>query len=281
MLVPSIVLLLAVTIYPTVFSFFNSLFSWNFTRPQYGRIFVGLGNYIKAVSDPLMLGAARNTVVLVIVSVLVELVLGFCIALLLETELKGFRIIRTILLLPMMITPVIAALMWLLMYNTDYGVLRYFCQTLGLQAPLWLADKRWALWSVACVDIWQWTPFVVLMVLAGLHSIPRESYEAAKVDGANYWQKLTSVTLPWLRPVLLIVILMRVMDTFKFFDPVYVLTKGGPGNSTETLSFFAYRQGFRFFEIGYGAAVSILIVIAIGIISQFLIKQLTAQDENL
>jgi len=278
MLLPTLVTLFCVSIFPSLYTLYSSVSNWNFLKPN-ERSFAGPGNFLKLFREPLFLDAIKNTVTLVVGAVLAQLVLGFAVALLLERDLKGFRVIRTLILVPIMITPVVSALMWLLLYNTDFGILRYLVESLGVKAPLWLGDSRWALLSVALVDVWQWTPFVILLILAGLSSISKELYEAAKVDGANWTQTFFFVVLPSLKQVVLVVTLIRVMDTFKFFDPVYVLTKGGPGSSTETLSYFIYRQGFRYFEIGLASAASIIVLIIIVTMSRLMIRALQSSRD--
>lgn len=273
MILPTFVMLFLISIYPTIYTLFNSLFSWNYLRPL-RKSFVGLGNFVQLFQDSLFRDAVCNTLVLVFFAVVSEFLIGLIAALLIDTDLRGFRIIRGLLLIPTMITPVVAALMWLLMYNTDFGILRYLLEAVNIRAPIWLADPKWALFSVLLVDVWQWTPFVILLLLAGLKSIPDEIFEAATVDGANNVQMLFFVIFPCLRQIMLVVLLIRTMDALKFFDPIYVLTKGGPGSCTETVSFFVYRQGFRFFEVGYGSAAAILVLVLISLISRGLIRTL-------
>lgn len=276
MILPTVLTLLIVTIFPTVFSLYNSLFQWNLSHPQYGRKFVGLGNYVRAVTDTLFLNSLLNTLKIVLIAVTAEFIIGLAIALLFNTKLRGLRVIRTVMIIPTMITSVVASLMWLLMYNSEFGILRFFAESVGIKpAPVWLADNNYALLSVITVDIWQWTPFVMLILLAGLTAIPRDVFEASHVDGANSFQRFFLITLPYLKPVASIAVLIRVMDTFKFFEIIYMLTKGGPGNATETVSYFAYKQSFSFFEIGYGTAVSTIVLVVITFISSLLVRYIS------
>ena len=202
MILPTIITLFLVTIFPTIFTLYNSLFKWNFSHPQYGRTFIGLGNYIKAATDTLFLKSLLHTIEIVLIAVSVEFVLGFAIALLFNMKIKGLKFIRTLIIMPTMITPVVAALMWLLMYNSEFGVIRFLVEGIGIKpVPIWLADKNFALLAVTLVDIWQWTPFVLLILLAGLTNIPKEMIEASHIDGANPFQRFIFIELPNLKPL--------------------------------------------------------------------------------
>lgn len=280
MILPTVITLLLVTIFPTIYTIYNSLFQWNFSHPQYGRAFVGLGNYLKAVTDKLFLESLLHTIEIVLIALSAEFVIGFAIALLFNMKIKGLQLIRTLMILPTMITPVVGALMWLLLYNTEFGVIRFLVESIGIKpAPIWLADKNFVLLSVTIVDIWQWTPFVMLILLAGLTNIPQEILEASHVDGANPFQRLFFIELPNLKPVIAIVLLIRGMDAFKIFEVIYVLTKGGPGTATQTASYFVYKQGFQFFEVGYGSATAIILLVIISLLSLFLIKYISDEWE--
>lgn len=270
MVAPSMIILVLMSIYPTVFNIYNSFFQWNFASGK-PRRFVGLQNFTDTLRDPNFIGALFNTIILVVAAVTIEFILGFAIALLFNQNVRGTRIFRTLMITPTMITPIVASLMWLLMYNSDYGVVRYLMQLIGISnPPALLASKTYAMPAVVLVDVWQWTPFVMLIILAGLTSIPREVIEAGCVDGANMFERLVHITLPSLRPVVAIVLLMRVMDTFKFFEVIYMLTKGGPGNATETVSYFAYKVGFSFFEVGQSSAVCLVILFVVLMVCQAL-----------
>ena len=270
MIAPSLLLLILMSIYPMVFNVYNSFFDWNFASSQ-PRRFVGLENFQGVLTDQNFLRAMLNTLLLVASAVTLEFLLGFLIALLFHQSVAGTRLFRSLMIAPTMITPIVASLMWLLMYNSDYGVVRYLLQCIGIQSPpALLASKTRAMPAVILVDVWQWTPFVMLILLAGLTSMPRDVIEAAQVDGANSRQRFFSIVLPSLRPVVAVALLMRVMDTFKFFEVVYMLTKGGPGNVTETVSYFAYKEGFSFFEVGRSSASCLVILFVVLTVCQLL-----------
>ncbi len=270
MIAPSMIVLILISLYPSIFNIYNSFFSWNFASGQ-PKEFVGLKNYIDTILDEKFLRALFNTFVLVISAVSIEFILGFGIALLFYAGKRKMKLLRTLMITPTMITPIVASLMWLLMYNSDYGIIKYLLQLIGVQnPPALLASHTWAMPAIILVDVWQWTPFIMLIMLAGLTALPQDVIEASYVDGANFIQRLTKIILPSLKPVIAIALLMRVMDTFKFFEVVYMLTKGGPGNVTETVSYYAYKIGFSFFEVGQNSAVCIILLFIVLFICQFL-----------
>jgi len=265
-LIPTLIILGVFIAYPAVFAFRQSLFSWNIGMPQRGCPFIGLGNYQNILSDPQALNSFRVTFYFIVLAVPFEFLIGFGIALLLNKELKGVKIFRSILVIPLMITPVVAGFAWLSLYNKDFGLINYLLESIGIRGPVWLANSKLVMPALALVDVWQWTPFVILVVLAGLHGIPSELLEAAQIDGASFRHSLRYIIVPLLKPTLLIIILFRVTDCLKLFDIVYVLTQGGPSNNTDVISFYTYRQAFRSLEMGYASAVSILVLfLSIGI----------------
>ena len=263
MLAPSMAFLTLISIYPMVFNIYNSFFQYNFAKTVAAK-FVGLGNYLDALTNENLITALVNTGIFMVWCVCVEFALGFGLALLFSNYRGSSRLIRSLMITPTMIAPIVASLMWLLMYNSDYGVVRRLLQLCGVvNPPALLASQTYAMPAVILVDVWQWTPFVMLTLFAGLTAMPKDLTEAACVDGANGFQRLVHITVPSLKPVIAVVLLMRVMDTFKSFEVIYMLTKGGPGNATETVSYYAYKVGFSFFEIGESSAICILILFVI------------------
>lgn len=273
-LVPLIVLLAGLTLYPIGYSIYTSFTNLHLARPNLPLRFVGFDHYEAMLGSTVFWQVFRNTLVMVAGAVVSQLVLGFLLALLLDRELPGIGIVRTILLLPLMVTPVVAALVWSLMLNPSTGVINYFLISLGWESPpVWLGSGSMAMLSIIAVDAWQWTPFVMLLLLAGLQGIPAEFYEAAELDGAGFWQRIRYITLPVLTPLIGVVVLLRVMDAFKIFDKIYILTAGGPGNATETVAFHAYRQGFGFFRMGYASAISMVLLVVVVVVSALLIRR--------
>lgn len=270
MIAPSMVFLVLMSVYPMIFNVYHSFFRYNLARPQSPK-FVGFDNYINALTNPNFLRPLLNTLVFMVSAVSVEFVLGFAIALFFSQQKNGGKVIRALLITPTMIAPIVASLMWLLMYNSDYGVIRWLLQLCGVvNPPALLASRTLAMPAVILVDVWQWTPFVMMVIYAGLVAMPKDLCEAACVDGANSRQLLVHIVIPSLKPVIAVVLLMRVMDAFKSFELIYMLTKGGPGNVTETVSYYAYKVGFSFFEIGQSSAICILILFVIMGVCQLL-----------
>jgi multiple sugar transport system permease protein len=196
----------------------------------------------------------------------VELVLGFIVALALQGITRGKNFLRGALALPMLLTPIAVSFTWKMLFDYNKGPLNFFLDGLGLERVKWLAGQQSAILSLALVDIWQWTPFIIVAALAALESLPQELYEAATVDGASPWQLLTQITLPLVKPYLVAIVLLRAIDAFKVFDTVYVLTGGGPGTATETLTFYAYAAGFRPYNLNFTSTVAWALVILMTII---------------
>jgi multiple sugar transport system permease protein len=239
----------------------------NLLRPGSENTFVGFDNFLRAFADPTLFGSIRVTLVYVLVGVGVELILGVSVALALHGRIPGKGVIRALVLIPMVLTPVVAGLMWRLLMDPTSGFINWFLETIGIGGHAFLADPNTALAAVILVEIWQNTPFVVIIVLAGLESLDPSPFEAAQLDGAGGFRMLWNVTLPMLAPVLAIVVLLRVIDAVKTFALVNTMTKGGPGTSTLAISNYVYRLGFETFDIGYattvGAIVSLVVLIVL------------------
>ncbi len=278
MLLPTIVVLLVLTIYPMFYMLWTSLHSWNLTKPQYGYKFVGLQNFAKAFSDSRFLGSVVTSISFVLLAVSLELLLGLALALLLNRTRWYVAPMRLALLLPMMVTPIVVGLIFLMMFNGTHGVFNFFLESLGFSKHAFLADPRTALLSIVVADVWQWTPFVMLIFMAGLASFSDEVVEAAKTDCVSWFQELWYITLPLLKPVILVALLIRTIDAFRLFDLVYVMTKGGPGTATETLTVYIYVQGFDKFEMGYASALAILMLVVVNIVAQFFIRTIYVEE---
>ncbi|HKZ17001.1 MAG TPA: sugar ABC transporter permease [Geobacteraceae bacterium] len=233
--------------------------------------FVGLDNYLFLLQDDRFWNALGNTAYFTALSVTVELLLGLAVALLMERRFRLKGIARAVILVPWAIPTVVSARMWEWIFNTDFGVLNYLT---GLRIN-WLGSPFWAMHAAVLVDVWKTTPFVAILLMAGLQAIPRDLYQAARVDGAGSWAVFRHVTLPLLRPVILVVLLFRTLDAFRVFDAVYVLTGGGPANTTETLSIYAYRVLFQTLQFGYGSALAVTVFFFTGLISVGYIRLLT------
>lgn len=266
---PTLIVLILMNLYPLIYSIKISLTDYNLAfglKPEY----VGIQNFIRLFKDVLFLKSFWLTVQYVLGAVLIEFSAGLIIALLLHRLQNKGRIILTLFLLPMMLTPIIVGLMWRFMLNYDVGIVNFIIETLGLKRFPFLANQSTALFSIIIVDAWQWTPFMVLLLYSGLQSMPTDPFEAGKIDGASEFQMFRYITLPTLKPIILISLLIRGMDAFREYDKIYTMTNGGPGNCTETASFYIYRVAFKFFEVGYGAAAAfVLLVISVFVCKQF------------
>ncbi len=211
-------------------------------------------------------------------TVAIETLLGLGIALLLNDEFRGRGAVRTIIVFPLMISPVVVGLIWRFMYNTDRGMLNYFLHLLGIDIVDWLGRQATALPAVMLADIWEWTPFIALILMAALQALPDEPFEAALIDGANSWQMFRYLTYPMIRPALMVAILIRTMDAFKIFDTIYVLTLGGPGVSTQVIGLYTYKWGFKFFQMGYASALSYLMILMLVIVGNIVVFTMRRRD---
>lgn len=267
-LLPGLGFLFVFLIIPILYSMYMSVFEWEIFDLGRERVFVGFDNFIRAFTDKLFLNAAGNTLLIVGVCLAFELVIGFIIALLIWNIQRPLKLLHAVILLPMITSPVIVALIWRLMYHPNYGIMNYVLKyILGLPAQAWLGDANLALPSIMLVDIWQMTPFVVLILYAALINIPADCIEAAFVDGASYGQMVRCIILPFMGPAILLVLMMRTMDLVRIFDTVFILTGGGPMNSTETLSTYIHKTGFQQYEMGYSMALSLITLACIILIS--------------
>lgn len=219
-----------------------------------------LSNLTTMLSDPLAWKALRITAFLFIACLVLETVLGLAIAVLLNKPVPGRRALEALVLVPSITASVAVAMMWLLLMQPDLGLLNTMLESMGIQGPTWLGDPSSAPWAIVIVDVWQWTPFMALIMTAGLRGLPEEPLEAALVDGATGWQRFRRVVLPMMRPVILVAVLLRSIDLLRFFDTIYVLTQGGPLNATLTLNIYGYRQGFGFLDLGYAAMLQLALL---------------------
>jgi len=237
--------------------------------------FVGAANYAHLLSDDRFWAACRTTLYFTVLSVTVELALGLGLAILLhglaERPSPMTRATQVVAILPWAVPTVVSAQLWLWLYQPDYGLLNYLLLQAGVvTAPIdWLADPDWAIHAAVLMDVWKTTPFAALLLLAGLKSIPSELYAAARIDGAGWWDRFRLITLPLLMPIILITGVFRTMDAVRVFDAVYVLTGGGPGNATETLSIYAYKTLFQSLQFGYGSALATAMFVVAALLSWF------------
>ena len=272
---PALAVLLSLSIYPLIYSVTLSL-----QRQTSAGTNWSLENFTRLASDNFFLTAMAHTFVYAAVALTCEFLLGLGLALLLNKQIPGRGLFRASLLVPMMLPTVVVGVVWRLMLNPNFGAVNGTLKYFGINTEnlTWTASPRLAMLSVIAVDVWQWTPFVFLVLLAGLQAIPQEPYEAALIDGSSRWQTFWNVTLPLLKPSILIVLLLRTMDLLRVFDQIFILTEGGPGFASETISLYIYRTAFRFFDFGYAAAMSFVLLALTNVISVIYIRLLQAKE---
>lgn len=265
-LLPSIVIISLVCAFPLGYSLFMSFHFWELASPL-PRRFAGLGNYIEIVHSARFWYSLFHSVFIVGISVAIQIIVGFGLALLLNREFKGRSLVVAVFLIPTIIAPVVVAFMWKMLYSEYFGPINYILRiTLGLRQFPWLSRPLPAIFSITLANAWEWFPLVLLVSLGGLHSIPNDYYDVAKTDGASSWQIVRYIVLPLMSPIILIIALIRVIEDFKLFDIIYVLTHGGPGMSTETLNYYTYLKGFKFFSFGFAGALSYMqLIVVIGV----------------
>jgi len=270
-LVPAVVFLIMTTLYPLVYTFRLSFYDWFLNRPNLDPKWVGWDNYIETLSDAVFRRSALNTAIFGIGTVAAQLIIGLCLALAVAREGMGMRVVRSILLIPMIMTPVVVGVLWRILLS-DNGLVNYLLDITGIGTILWFVDPKWAMIGVMLVDIWQWTPFVLIILTAAITALPSDPYRAAQIDGASRWQTFRYITLPMLWPVILVTGLLRFMDAIKVFDTIYVLTGGGPGYATEMLSSYIYKEGLRYFDIGSAASASWIFLVVVVALSLVVIR---------
>ena len=277
---PTMILLVLMNIFPLLWSLYLSFHRYKASLPTRPAKFIGMRNYSRLLSDPEIWEYFQTTAYFVVLAVLIQFIIGFGLALLLYREFRYKGIITTLILLPMMLSPVVVGLFWRFIFASDNsGLVNYFLSpvlnALNMQPIGWTTDPKIAMIAVVIVDTWMWSPFMMLISLAGLSAIPKYLYEAADVDRASTWFKFRRITLPLVSPLLLIALLFRTMDAFKMFDIVYVLTReGGPGTATETVSMNLYKLAFRNFNTGKACAMAYILLIIIVALSNIYVKYL-------
>jgi len=264
---PTVIILVIIVIFPLLYSLNVSFRNYDIRLRLEKYPFVGLENYARMFKDSRFLNSLVNTVFMIMGELSLQFFIGLGLALLFVQEFKGKKIILPLIILPMMVTPVVVGYMGRLLFETRSGPINYMLNTVGIGSLLWHASSKTALLTVILIDTWQWTPFVMMILLAGLLALPNEPFESAKVDGASEWQIFKHLTLPLLKPVIILVIIMRTLDILRVFDVLYVLTMGGPCTSTENINLYSYLCGFRYFNIGYASSMAwfLAIILSIGI----------------
>lgn len=254
---PAVLFVLLMMVFPIIYTFRISFYEWSMSSAT-PPTWVGLDNYTALLADTRFWQAVQNTFVFSAGALILETVLGVAIAMLLYRDFRGKNFVKTLFLLPMVATPVAMGLVWVLIYEPSIGVANHLLKALGLEPQLWIASPTQAIPSLIVIDVWEWTPMIALIVMAGLSTLPSEPYEAADVDGATAWQKFVHLTLPMLRPTIMVAFMLRLIDVLKTFDIIYSTTQGGPNMKSETLNIYGYTLGFQYFKLGMAS--SLLVV---------------------
>jgi multiple sugar transport system permease protein len=261
MLVPCVVLLLLLTVFPMAFSLRLSVQEYNLLEGQREATFIGLDNYRTIFRDSIFFEILGTTLKFSIITVCIEFLVGLFLALLLDSDLKGVRILKFLIMVPMVVAPIAIGAIWRLLYQIDRGHINYFLSFMQLGPFEWLSNPSIAFGAAVFVDVWKWSPLIALMLYAGLKSIPDEIYEAGRVDGAEGFRSFVYLTFPMLVPYIAVAVSIRFIDSLKTFDYLWMLTGGGPGRTTELLNIYTYRVGMRHFHMGYAAALSLIMVV--------------------
>lgn len=295
MVAPTVILVVAMTVYPLIYSLRLAFHQWDLQNV--GHPFVGLDNFRAALGDARVWNALLNTMIIVVFGIALEFLLGFGLALLVIDTVHLKRFVVPFFMLPVMMVPVVVGLTWRMLWDNQYGAINQMLRTLvdhdvgvtllGSHVQLmnhhpvnivWLGHADTALFAMIVTQVWQWTPFMFFVLLAGLSAINPELYEAASLDGANWWHSLRDITLPGMSKVIAVAVLFRALDAFKIFDLVYMFTQGGPGTSTESVSWYIYQVGFKFFRMGYASAISYLMLIFLSVVATLYVSRFLTQE---
>jgi multiple sugar transport system permease protein len=257
---PAVFAVSAVIIFPWIFTIWMSFNEWKLG----GAVsFVGVSNYLKLVGDERFRDAVGHTILYTVLACGLPVLLGVFAAVVFHEKFPLRGVLRGVFIMPMMATPVAIALVWVMMFHPQLGVLNYLLSLVGIPPQLWVFSPRSVIPSLVLVETWQWTPLVMLIVLGGLASLPTEPYESALIDGANRWQMFRHITLPMILPFVMVAVILRTIDSLKSFDIIFAITQGGPGTASETINIYLYLQAFSFFNIGYGSALAVVFFIIV------------------
>jgi len=275
---PAVIVIVFLTVYPIFDVFSLSFYKYNYLSDS--KTFFGFKNFVRIFNDRTFQRSFTNTLIFSTLATFAETAIGIFLALLFYGYFKGKRVFMIMVIFPMMISTMVICSVWKTLYHYDIGLLNYLLKLIGLKPFGWLINQNVALLSIVLVDIWQWSPFAFIIIQAGLNSIPKEVFEAASIDGANYRKTLLYITFPILFSQIMLVVLLRTIDTFRIFGKVYALTQGGPGNATETLSYYVYREGFTYFNLGRASTASVYILLVIGVIAFFYIRNILREEKS-
>jgi multiple sugar transport system permease protein len=277
LIAPALAILLALNLFPIVYALYISVHYWMLARPQPPR-FAGLSNYEQLFFDERFRNAVLVSLRFIALAVGTELLLGFGLAFVFNAPLRGIATLRKITLLPSLVMPLVVGLVWFYMFNENFGIVNWIWVMLGGTRIPFLTQGTLALLSIVATDVWQWTPFVMLVFFAALQALPEYVYEAARIDGLSGSQIFFRVTLPLLRPAILIVLIIRAVDALRSLELVFMMTKGGPAGDTEVLPWYLYTTGFMSLDLGYAAAMAVLMLALVTVLSQLFVRQLEFRE---
>jgi len=283
LMAPTLIILFAIGIYPFLYALWIAGQNVILSKPFIPRFFVGLYQYQAVIQDPEFWHAFRTTIWFTVQAVFIQFWLGLGLALLFQRTLRGISVMQLLILIPMILPPLVAALIWRYMFYPGAGLVTYYSSAVtswfGWGEIPFLSDPAIAFQTLVFVDVWEWTPFMFLMMMAGLASIPRQPYEAAEIDGASAWRVFWTITMPLLRPAILIAVVIRTMDAFRTFELILVMTRGGPGNATTTLNVYLTKTGLEFFDASKAAAISLIMMMIIIVMSFVFIRIFRSRTE--
>ena len=264
---PAVLVMASACLYPVISAFQLGLYDWSLGTPWSSARFVGIDNFVTAFGNPRVWSSLLTTLMFAAVCVSAEMVLGIAVALALEHPTRGMAFFRTLFILPMMIAPIAVGLAWRYLFDAQFGLINAVLALFGIAAKGWLADPTLAFAAIVIADVWQWTPFVFIMMIAALANVDSSVIEASRIDGASWWQMTRRVKLPMVMHVIAITLMMRLIDAFRVLEVIYVLTFGGPGDSTEILSLHIYKTAFVGQQLGVAAAISVLLLMVVALLS--------------
>ena len=271
-ILPAVLVMLGGLVYPVLDSFFLAFYDWEIGVDFSEAPFIGIEHFTRMFQDEDVLESVWVTLRFGFWTITIEMVLGVFLALMLEKPIKGASIFRTIFIMPLMVSPVVVGLLWRYLFDARIGWINYYLGVIGIEPQIWLGDPQLAFMAIVITDIWQWTPFIFIIVIAGLQALPSEVLEASEIDGANWWQQVFMVKLPMIRSILIIALLMRLIDVFRGMEVMYIMTGGGPGRATELLSLHIYNRAFDAQQLGYASAIAVLLIVIVFVLSLSILR---------
>lgn len=279
LILPAVIIIFVIVIYPLINTFIQSFYDFNLAFPNLKK-FIALGNYVNILKQSLFWRSLLYTIYFSVISIVLEVIIGFIVALILNENFRGKWVVRTLIIVPWAIPPVVNATIWKWIANPEYGSLNSILMSLGIidKYRIWLSDPFWSIILVAVADVWKYIPLVAILLLAALQTIPETLYEAAKIDGASPIKRVFNITIPLIKPALIVVLILRTLEAFKVFDLIFIMTRGGPAFKTTFISYYIYVETFTNMNIGKGASIAYIIAIFMTFISYLYIRNLKSSD---